>query len=70
MKFVAFSKLGRRNVEATFDGGDIVSDGGMLLLREVNRQLELTRAAAVAIGGDRRANSVRHGMREMLAQRI
>lgn len=67
---VAFSKVGRRKVEAAFDGGDIVSDGGMLLLREVDRRLGLTKAAAAAIGDDRRAKSVRHGMREMLAQRI
>jgi hypothetical protein len=30
---VGFGKVGRRVVEAAFDGGDIVSDGGSLLLR-------------------------------------
>jgi hypothetical protein len=28
---VGFGKVGRRVVEAAFDGGDIVSDGGSLL---------------------------------------
>lgn len=67
---VGFSKVGRRVVEAAFDGGDIASDGGALLLREVDRHLGLTKAAAAALGDDRRAKSVTHGMRELLAQRI
>jgi hypothetical protein len=67
---VGFSKVGRRVVEAAFDGGDIASDGGMLLLREVDRRLGLTGAAAAALGDNRRAKSVKHGMREMLAQRL
>ena len=32
------SGLGRRVVEATFDGGAITSDGGALLLREAERR--------------------------------
>lgn len=67
---VGFSKVGRRAVEAAFDGGDIVSDGGVLLLREVDRRLGLTRRAAAAMGDERRAKSITHGMRELLAQRI
>jgi hypothetical protein len=67
---VGFSKVGRRVVEAAFDGGDIASDGGALLLREVDRRLGLTKAAAAALGDDRRAKSVKHGMRELLAQRV
>ena len=31
---VTFSRVGRRVVEAAFGGGDIVSDGGVMLLRE------------------------------------
>jgi hypothetical protein len=32
---VEFGRVGRRVVEAAFDGGDIVSDGGVLLLKQV-----------------------------------
>ncbi len=32
-----FSKFGRREVDVRFDGGDIRSDGGLLLLREVEQ---------------------------------
>ena len=39
---VEFGRVGRRVVEAAFDGGDIVSDGGVLLLRRVDERLGLT----------------------------
>jgi hypothetical protein len=67
---VKFGKLGRRVVEAAFDGGDIVSDGGSLLLRQVDERIGLTRMAAAAFGDARRKASVRHDMRSLLAQRI
>lgn len=67
---VRFGKIGRRQVQAAFDGGDITSEGGVMLLREVDRRLGLTRAAAAAFDDDRRKASVRHTMRDMLAQRI
>jgi Transposase DDE domain group 1 len=67
---VRFGKVGRRVVEAAFDGGDIVSDGGSLLLRQVDDRIGLTRMAAAALGDKRRRASVRHDMRSLLAQRI
>jgi hypothetical protein len=67
---VGFGKVGRRVVEAAFDGGDIVSDGGSLLLRQVDERIGLTRMAAAALGDRRRKASVRHDLRSMLAQRV
>jgi hypothetical protein len=57
-------------VEAAFDGGDIVSDGGVLLLERVDERLGLTRAAALAFGDERRSASVQHSLHSLLAQRI
>ena len=37
-----FTRLKKRNVIANFDDGSITSDGGALLLREVDRRLKLT----------------------------
>jgi len=62
--------VGRRVVEAAFDGGDIVSDGGVVLVQQIDRRLGLTRAAARALEDPRRAASVKHGMRELVAQRV
>jgi Transposase DDE domain group 1 len=67
---VEFGRVGRRVVEATFDGGDIVSDGGVLLLQRVDERLGMTRAAARALGDERRGASVQHSMQSLLAQRI
>ncbi len=67
---LTFGRVGRRIVEAAFDGGDIVSDGGAVLLRQVDQRIGLTRAAAAVFNDPRRLASVKHGMREMLAQRI
>jgi hypothetical protein len=67
---IEFGRVGRRVVEASFDGGDIVSDGGSILLRQVDERLGLTRAAARVFGDGRRAASVRHSIRSLLAQRV
>lgn len=67
---VEFGKVGRRVAEAAFDGGDIVSDGGVLLLRRVDERLGLTRAVAQVFADRRRAASVTHSVRDMIRQRL
>ncbi len=67
---VEFGRVGRRVVQAAFDGGDIVSDGGVLLLKRVDERIGLTRAAALALGDERRGASIQHDVRSLLAQRI
>lgn len=67
---IEFGRVGRRVVEAAFDGGDIVSDGGVLLIKQIDERLGLTRAAALALGDRRRNASVQHSVHSLLAQRI
>lgn len=50
-KPLTFSSLSRRRVEADFDGGHLTSDGGALLLREVDRRLRLTDRGWPTSGG-------------------
>ena len=52
---MVIGKVGRRVVEAAFDGGDIVSDGGVLLLKQVDERIGLTQAAARVFADRRRA---------------
>ena len=44
-----FTSLKRQKVVADFDGGQLSSDGGALLLREVDRRLGFTRSLAECI---------------------
>lgn len=67
---VELGRLGRRKISVNFDGGDIASDGGVLLLRQVDRRIGLTGSIARVFDDRRRRASVEHGMRELLAQRI
>ena len=38
-----FPALGRRKIEANFAGGQVSSDGGLMLLRQVDRWLGFTK---------------------------
>lgn len=48
-----FGRLGRRVVEGRFDGGSMTSDGGVMLLGQVDRKLGLMDAAARCIADPR-----------------
>jgi hypothetical protein len=65
-----FASLDRRQIVADFNGGDITSDGGLLLLREVDRKIGLLDALNDAIGDPRNPIFVVHDQRTMLAQRV
>jgi Transposase DDE domain group 1 len=67
---VGFGRLGRRVIEANFEGGDISSDGGVLLLRRVDERIGLSRTAAAVLSDPRDPARITHGLRELLAQRI
>lgn len=67
---IEFGRFGRRVIEADFSGGELSSDGGLLLLRQVDGLLGLSHAAAAAIPDPRDPDRIRHGLRELLAQRL
>ena len=67
---VLFSSLGRQEVRADFAGGTLTSDGGGLLLREVDRRLGLVDALAGCLTDPRDPAKIVHEQRTMLAQRI
>ena len=65
-----FAALYRREVVAKFDGGDITTDAGGLLLREVDRRLRLTERLAACFTDYRRADLIEHQVGELVAQRL
>jgi hypothetical protein len=65
-----FSKMGRREIDVEFDGGDVSSDGGLLLLREVEGRLGLLKAVAAELPDPRSPLLVRHKTEQLLRQRV
>jgi len=63
-----FQDLGPRKVVADFSGGTLSSDGGVLLLRQVDEALGLTRQLAGCFGDQRNQIFVEHTVRELVAQ--
>jgi hypothetical protein len=65
-----FQDLGGRKVVADFSGGTLSSDGGVLLLRQVDVNLGLTVQLAECFADLRRQVFVDHDLQHLLAQRI
>ena len=65
-----FQDLGPRKVVADFSGGILSSDGGALLLRQIDFSLGLTRRLASCFGDQRNQIFVEHSLSELLAQRL
>jgi len=65
-----FHPFGKRQVIGRFDGGRLTSDGGGLLLREVNRRLGLLERLGDCFTDHRNPNSVEHSVHDLVAQRI
>lgn len=65
-----FQDLHCRKVVADFSGGTLSSDGGVLLLRQVDTNLGVTMALADCFADYRNQIFVDHSVRELLAQRI
>ena len=59
-----------RRVEAGFTAGRVSSDGGALLLREVDGKIRLLERLAGCFSDGRMASLVKHQLPQMLAQRI
>ena len=67
---LSFSRCRGRRLRVDFSGGSISSNGGSLLLREVDRRLGLTAAVARALGDRRQHGKVRHKVETMVRQRV
>ena len=67
---LSFPSCKGRRVEAEFSGGDVSSDGGVLLLRQADRRLGLTAAVASALDDERRKASCDHSLLSLLRQRV
>jgi hypothetical protein len=67
---IEFGQFGRRVVEGRFDGGSMTSDGGVMLLGATDRKLGLMQAAARCNADPRSPLLIKHGVADMLRQRV
>ena len=65
-----FQDLGSRKVVADFSGGTLSSDGGVLLLRQVDQGLGLSGALAACFEDGRDLRYVDHTMQQLVTQRL
>lgn len=57
-------------VIADFNGGQISTDGGLCLIRQIDDKLKVTEQASLCIGEKRRADLIKHSNFNLLRQRI
>lgn len=65
-----FEQLGRRAVIGRFDGGTISSDGGAVLLREVDKRTGISERLARCFRDYRKPERIEHPVLSMIRQRI
>lgn len=68
--YLDFPMVGRREILADFDGGDISSDGGALLLRQVEQITGIIRQFADRFTDHRDPKLIEHTVEQLLAQRV
>src|SRR6185369_12265288 len=62
--------VARKKVSVGFDGGQMSSDAGVLLLREVERRLGIAARLAACVPDRRDPERISHGLEEMLRLRM
>ena len=65
-----FPRTKRRVVEAAFSGGDITSDGGVMLLSQADRLTGLSKAVDKVLNDERERGKIQHSSLSMLRQLI
>jgi len=65
-----FHGLGKREVVGKFDGGNITSDAGGLLLRETEKRIGIIRGFAKCFEDLRDPDRIEHTVKELVSQRV
>jgi len=69
-KYDSFQALGRREIVAELNGGTITSDGGSLLLREVEQRTAILSRFADSFTDYRDENRIAHSVLSLVSQRV
>ncbi len=60
----------KKNIEISFTGADISSDGGLLLLKECEQQVGIIKSISSCLKDERNSSYVQHSYVQMVTQRI
>jgi len=66
----AFSFRDDREIRVDFEGGQITSDAGLVVLREFDERIGLTESIAACLHDDRHPSYVRHDIKQLIIQRL
>jgi hypothetical protein len=67
---IKFSSIKNKKVLANFKGGEVTSDAGLLLLKEIDKKLNLTKNIANLFSDKRQKSKTQHSIQDMLRQRV
>lgn len=70
LEVLEFPSFDRRKIQGSFRGGDVSSDGGLMLLRQVDRRLGLCQALDKVFDDPRDARRTTHRQIDLLRQRV
>lgn len=66
----SFARVGTRGVVARFDGGSVVTDGGALLLRQVEQKANILGRLAACFRDQRDPRRIEHSVEQLVKQRV
>ena len=69
-KTIEFTRCKRRKIQANFDGGEITSDAGAILLNSADKMIDLTGRIAAITKDSRCKRKINHKIIDMLRQRV
>jgi hypothetical protein len=67
---VSFGQLDRRQVVADFSGGTITSDGGLILMAQIDQHDRISERVANCFADQRDPSRVQHELSDLIAQRL
>lgn len=67
---LVFQACGSREVVAEFNGGTITSDGGLLLLKQVEAKRKIIKQFAACFTDHRDPDKIEHSVEDLVAQRV
>jgi len=65
-----FGRVSQRKLVADLRGGDLTSDGRLLLIREIDNLYRLSECLSECFTDHREANQVQHNLNTLIAQRL